>query len=146
VNNHAHVLKPKRGNLEYLAAMMEQLNYMPWISGAAQPKLTQDRLMSIAVVVPPVAEQDGIMATAKAETVPLQAAIERASGEIALLNEYQTRLIVDVVTGKLDVRDAAAKLHDEPDELTMPDDTEVTEVGDEPDEPDPDPSTIDGEA
>ena len=32
VNNHAHILKPRRGNLEYLSAVMEGLNYTPWIS------------------------------------------------------------------------------------------------------------------
>ena len=30
--------------------------------------------------------------------------------------EYRTRLIADVVTGKLDVREAAAQLPDEPDD------------------------------
>ena len=29
VNNHAHILKPRRGNLEYLAIVMEGLNYTP---------------------------------------------------------------------------------------------------------------------
>ena len=53
VNNHAHILKPRRGNIEFLAWVMEGLNYLPWISGAAQPKLTQDRLMGIAIAVPP---------------------------------------------------------------------------------------------
>ena len=43
VNNHAHILKPKRGSIEFLAWVMEGLNFLPWISGAAQPKLTQDR-------------------------------------------------------------------------------------------------------
>ena len=33
--------------------------------------------------------------------------------EIDLLREYRTRLIADVVTGKLDVREAAAKLPEE---------------------------------
>jgi type I restriction enzyme S subunit len=37
--------------------------------------------------------------------------------EIALLREYRTRLIADVVTGKLDVREAAARLPDEVDEV-----------------------------
>ena len=37
VNNHAHVLKPKKGNLEFLAAVMEGINYLPWISGAPNP-------------------------------------------------------------------------------------------------------------
>ena len=39
-------------------------------------------------------------------------AIKAINDEIALLKEYRTRLISDVVTGKLDVRDEAAKLPD----------------------------------
>ena len=58
VNNHAHILKPRRGNLEFLAGLLEGIDYKPWISGAAQPKLTQDRLMSIAIAVPPKEQQD----------------------------------------------------------------------------------------
>ena len=116
VNNHAHILKPRRGNLEYLAAVMERLNYTPWISGAAQPKLTQDRLMNISIAVPPRNEQDEIISSANAETSGLTAAIARSRQQIELIEEYRTRLIADVVTGKLDVRDAAAELPDEPDD------------------------------
>ena len=39
---------------------------------------------------------------------------ERANREIGLLQEYRTRLIADVVTGKLDVRAAAAALPEAP--------------------------------
>jgi type I restriction enzyme S subunit len=46
----------------------------------------------------------------------LRNAISRTQREIALLREYLTRLIADVVTGKLDVREAAAKLPDEAEE------------------------------
>ena len=116
VNNHAHILKPRRGNLEYLAAVMEGLDYSPWISGAAQPKLTLDRLMSISIAVPPRLEQDELIARAKAQTSGLTAAIARARREIDLVQEYRTRLIADVVTGKLDVREAAALLPDEADD------------------------------
>ena len=38
--------------------------------------------------------------------------IERSQRQIALLEEYRTRLIADVVIGKLDVREAAAALPD----------------------------------
>ena len=38
---------------------------------------------------------------------------ERARRQIELLQEYRTRLIADVVTGKMDVREAAALLPDE---------------------------------
>ena len=116
VNNHAHILKPRRGNLEYLAAVMEGLDYSPWISGAAQPKLTLDRLMSISIAVPPRLEQDELIARAKAQTSGLTAAIARARRQIDLVQEYRTRLIADVVTGKLDVREAAALLPDEADD------------------------------
>ena len=110
VNNHAHILKPRRGNLEYLSAVMEGLNYTQWISGAAQPKLTQDRFMSIAIAVPPRRKQDEIIGTVTEETSSLRHAIARARRQIELLQEYRTRLIADVVTGKLDVREAAAQL------------------------------------
>ena len=110
VNNHAHILKPRRGNLEYLTAVMERLNYTPWISGAAQPKLTQDRLKSIAIAVPPPSEQDEVIDKVTEETVALRHAIARARRWIGLVQEYRTRLIADVVTGKLDVREAAAHL------------------------------------
>ena len=113
VNNHAHILKPKRGNLEYLAAVMESLNYKPWISGAAQPKLTKDRIMAIAIAVPSPSEQDEIIESVHTGTAPLSTAIARAEREVELLNEYRTRMIVDVVTGKLDVREAAALLPDD---------------------------------
>lgn len=110
VNNHAHILKPKRGNIEFLAAVMESLNYKPWISGAAQPKLTKDRILAIAIAVPSPNEQDMIIDSVNAEIAPLRSAIIRAQREIDLLTEYRTRLIADVVTGKLDVREAAAAL------------------------------------
>ena len=115
VNNHAHILKPRRGNLEYLAAVMERLNYTPWISGAAQPKLTQDRLMSIAIAVPPPSDQDEVIGKVTEETAALRHAIARARRQMELVQEYRTRLIADVVTGKLDVREAAAQLPDEAD-------------------------------
>lgn len=115
VNNHAHILKPKRGNLEFLASVMEGLNYLPWISGAAQPKLTKERLMGIAIAVPPPNEQDRIIDWASAEMAALQIAIDNAQREIALLREYRTRVVAEMVTGKLDVHEIAAQLPDEPD-------------------------------
>ena len=124
VNNHAHILKPKRGNLEYLANVLETLSYRPWITGAAQPKLTQDRLMGIAIAVAPVDEQQRIMVQLTEETIPLRAAIARTEGELELIREYRTRLVADVATGQLDVREAAAKLPDESVELEPFDDIE----------------------
>jgi type I restriction enzyme S subunit len=47
------------------------------------------------------------------ETSPLSSAISRLESEITLLREYRTRLIADVVMGKLDVRQVAAGLQEE---------------------------------
>jgi type I restriction enzyme S subunit len=107
VNNHAHILKPKSGNLHYFANVMESIDYRPWITGAAQPKLTKDRLTSIGIPVPPPDDQTAIMAFIERETRPTVEAIDRARRQIGLLREYRTRLIADVVTGKVVVRGAA---------------------------------------
>ena len=58
----------------------------------------------------PRKEQEEIVAFIMSETSILNTAIARTEREIALMQEYRTRLTADVVTGKLDVRPAAAKL------------------------------------
>ena len=74
---------------------------------------------------PPLPEQTAIVEYLDKATANIDAAIARARREIDLLNEYRTRLIADVVTGKLDVREAAARLPDEPDEAELPDDDDA---------------------
>lgn len=61
---------------------------------------------------PPPDEQERIIAHIEIETRSIDTAITRTEREIALMQEYRTRLTADVVTGKLDVREAAAKLPD----------------------------------
>ena len=58
-------------------------------------------------------EQARILEFIAGESAPLDAAISRLEREIELLREYRTRLVADVVTGKLDVRAAAARLPEE---------------------------------
>lgn len=117
VNNHAHILKPKRGSIVYLAHVLETINYQPWISGSAQPKLTQDRLLAISLAVPSPEEQEAIVQHTEIATRPIRTAITRLEREIALLREYRTRLVADVVTGQLDVRPAAPHLPAEPSDM-----------------------------
>jgi type I restriction enzyme S subunit len=116
VNNHAHVLKPRNGNIEFLASLMETIDYKPWISGATQPKLTKDRLLSIAIATPPRQEQTEIIKAIHASKVASSNLIQHARREIELLREYRERMIADVVTGKVDVRELAARLPEEPPE------------------------------
>jgi type I restriction enzyme S subunit len=66
--------------------------------------------MGIFIAVAPTSEQAAIVAHFTEATAPLRTAIARTEREIALMQEYRTRLTADIVTGKLDVREAAAKL------------------------------------
>ena len=78
--------------------------------GIAYPAIAETRLGTFKICVPPLPEQTAIARFLDDEDTRIQRAIERTKREIDLLQEYRIRLIADVVTGKLDVREAAAKL------------------------------------
>ena len=69
---------------------------------------------------PPSEEQTAIVEYLDTQTAKLDAAISAAQREIALIREFRTRLIADVVTGKVDVRKAAKNLPEEPEEEIEP--------------------------
>jgi type I restriction enzyme S subunit len=64
--------------------------------------------------LPPCEEQGAILEGLAGELSSVNTAISRLEREIDLLLEYRTRLVADVVTGKLDVRPAARHLPTEP--------------------------------
>jgi type I restriction enzyme S subunit len=79
-----------------------------------QANLNSSRYGRMVVPLPSRDEQDAIVAQIETEAGAIESAIARTEREIALMQEYRTRLTADVVTGKLDVRTAAAKLPDLP--------------------------------
>ena len=61
VNNHAHVLKPRNDyNVNFLAELLESLNYEKYNSGTAQPKLNKQTIAKIKLVIPSLPEQQMI--------------------------------------------------------------------------------------
>ena len=80
---------------------------------SAVPGVDRKDLFEIVVARPPVSEQELIITWIDNRSHEIDRAIAAAQGEIMLVQEYYTRLIADVVTGKLDVREAAAHLPDE---------------------------------
>lgn len=63
VNNHAHVFEENGvADLRYLALMINATSLNPYVTGSAQPKLTQKNLYSIPVPIPPIKEQVRIVA------------------------------------------------------------------------------------
>ena len=54
VNNHAHVLRSRRGiSLEHLYLFLKQVNIVPYVTGAVQPKLSQTNLNAVEFLLPP---------------------------------------------------------------------------------------------
>jgi type I restriction enzyme S subunit len=73
-------------------------------------RLYWDQFKRLYLPLPPIEEQKDIVSHVNAQTQSLNAAIANAEREIDLLREYRIRLTADVVTGKLDVREAAKSL------------------------------------
>jgi type I restriction enzyme, S subunit len=84
-----------------------------------QANLNSTRYGQMVLPVPSTrAEQDGIVDLIRSQAGEIERAISRLEREISLLREYRTRLVADVVTGKLDVRPAARQLPEEGGELS----------------------------
>ncbi|HRQ69365.1 MAG TPA: restriction endonuclease subunit S [bacterium] len=69
------------------------------------PIINQDETKTLKIPVPPISEQQEIVAFIEKETALIDKTIARTEKEIELIQEYRTRLVSDVVTGKIDVRD-----------------------------------------
>jgi type I restriction enzyme, S subunit len=83
------------------------------VAFSAQPGIYLGFVSNIPVPVPPtIAEQVSICDALRQRLAPILIAVSRLEREIELLREYRTRLVADVVTGKLDVRQAVLQLHD----------------------------------
>ena len=81
-------------------------------NGVTRFGLTHGSIESVLLPLPPFSEQAAIVDYLDKAISDIDTAITRARRQIELLQEYRTRLIADVVTGKLDVREAAAQLPD----------------------------------
>lgn len=84
--------------------------------GAAQKQFNVAHAVEFRVPVPPLAEQAEILEALDRDLSKIDPAIAAAEQAIRFLREYRIRLIADVVTGKLDVRQAAEQLPDETEE------------------------------
>ena len=75
--------------------------------GGGQPNINAEVVRAFRVPSPPRSEQTAIAHFVDAADRGIQRHMSATRRQIALLREYRTRLIADVVTGKLDVREAA---------------------------------------
>lgn len=113
-----------------LTGIQREILQLVEIAGHGTCCLRTDSWENFKLPVPPLADQAHILEFLKRRLQKVNAAIVRAEGEIGFLGEYRTRLIADVVTGKLDVRGAAERLPietDGPDDSQGPEEIELFE-------------------
>jgi len=80
------------------------------------PHLTGEMLRAHKFPFPPLEEQESIARYLDGRIAALNRARAAVESEIECVRQYRIRLIADAVTGKLDVREAAARLPDHPDD------------------------------
>jgi type I restriction enzyme S subunit len=122
INQHIAYITPRRSVVspEYLhlafVAAYRELRRISDDAGSTKGALTCGDVAHFNIALPPSDEQQRIISAILRDTRTTEAGISHAEREISLLSEYRTRLIADVVTGKLDVREAAARLPEEAEE------------------------------
>ena len=88
VNNHAHVLKSKTNN-KFLCYYLNSFNYKGYVSGTTRLKLTQAEMKRIPVPVPPLSEQERIVARIEELFSQLDAGVETLKKTKAHLAVYR---------------------------------------------------------
>ena len=124
INQDMKAMRAVKGtSARFLAHSLDsaQKAFIPLIdeAGHGTRRLPTERWRELLIAMPPPSEQSAIVDYIDKATTVGEAAIARARRQLELVQEYRTRFIADVVTGKLDVREAAVLLPDETDEESM---------------------------
>lgn len=142
VNQHIALIRPAHNavDAEFLGLAMKsrssQIQFRASEYGGTKQGLGLDEVKNLEVLMPSLTEQRTTIARIADRTARLDRAIESNGNEIALLREFRTRLVADVVTGQVDVGPIAAKLPDAPESfdnaiVELDDDLEEALVGSE---------------
>ncbi len=102
-----------------LVGSYQRLRAMSDASGSTKGAITCADLKHFQILLPSREAQFYFVTEVNARVRDLEIAAAHATREIDLIREYRTRLIADVVTGKRDVREAAAQLPEEVDAVEL---------------------------
>ena len=123
------VLKPAtKLVVRYFGYLFKSAGYINALQSTANfirdgQDLNFENYCRVDLPLPAIGEQQRIAQFLEQATTAIRQSVERYRGQVDLIREYRTRLIADVVTGKLDVREEAAGLP-EFDPLTAEDDSD----------------------
>lgn len=103
------VLKNFNGILRYLFYVLLSYKFIDLVNsstyGAKMPRANWDFIGNCSIPIPSLEEQNKIASYLDDKSYKIENLKAKIQNEIELLYEYRTRLISDVVTGKVDVRD-----------------------------------------
>lgn len=102
VNNHAHVIRPHRDRLldNWLIYYLNYSDLSPFISGLTVPKLNQGQMREIPIPVPPLPEQQRIVAKLDAAFAALAEAQANVERNLANARELFESYLNGVFEGK----------------------------------------------
>lgn len=102
VNNHAHVVQPTEATtLEFLKLFFDGSDLQEFVTGTAQPKLTQAALNRIVLPLPPLAEQKRIAAKVEAVLAKVNSARQRLAKVPAILKRFRQSVLAAACSGRL---------------------------------------------
>lgn len=112
-SEHAIVCYLDQGNnWRWLGELLTTMNLNQYSQSAAQPGLAVEKIKNLLIPYPNFEEQTKIATHIEATTKEIDTVISKTEKEIALIKEYKSALINDVVTGKIDVRDSVVHNQD----------------------------------
>ena len=116
VNNHAHVIDAKPKNiLSYIVLVINSIKLDDFITGSAQPKLSQDNLNKIPIPLPPLAEQQRITQEVNRLFTLIEQLEEDKAALQQLVSQLKSKILSLAIRGQLVPQDA----NDEPAETLL---------------------------
>lgn len=102
VNNHAHVVQPVDGvRLRFLELVLNSLDLQEYVTGTAQPKMTQAALNRIPILLPPIEEQDEIVLRVEALFKAADTIEKRVAAATAQAEKLTQAILAKAFRGEL---------------------------------------------
>ncbi len=105
VNNHAHVLDGiSEEFLRYIELFINAIDLKPYVTGTAQPKMNQAKMNGIPIALPPLAEQQRIVA----KVDELMGLCDQLETSLATADETRRRLLESLLAEALEPAESRA--------------------------------------
>lgn len=102
INGNAMVVHPFiKLSSDFLFYYLNSVNFKPYISGSAQPQITRISLQPLSLPLPPLAEQERIVAKIEALFQDIDEGVERLKSAQEQIKQYRQSVLKSAFEGKL---------------------------------------------